>query len=94
MLSLIHAKRLRHKRYVDGQNGYVSHSTGQSARPRDSGCRRKVNGDGDRVVWCYGLFTLQDPDLDSCTMQKFHIGSDPDSDPLIGMYGIGTDICP
>ena len=34
-----------------------------------------------------GLFILPDPDsdpysdLDSCTMQKFHIGSDPDSDP-------------
>ena len=47
----------------------------------------------------YGLFTLPDPDSDpfsdsdSCTMQKFHIGSDPDSDPLIEMYGIGTDIC-
>ena len=27
-------------------------------------------------------------------MQKFHIGSDPDSDPLIEMYGIGADICP
>ena len=55
---------------------------------------------------CNGLFTLPDPDSDpysdsdSCTMQKFHIGSDPDSDPLIEMYGIGwrsvpgTDICP
>ena len=48
----------------------------------------------------YGLFTLPDPDSDpysnsdSCTMQKFHIGSDPDSDPLIEMYGIGTEICP
>ena len=51
-------------------------------------------------VVTYGLFTLPDPDsdpnsnTDSCTMQKFHIGSDPDSDPLIEMYGIGTDICP
>ena len=50
--------------------------------------------------FCYGLFTLPDPDSDpysdsdSCTMQKFHIGSDPDSEPLIEMYGIGTDICP
>ena len=26
-------------------------------------------------------------------MQKFHIGSDPDSDPLIEMYGIGMEIC-
>ena len=48
----------------------------------------------------YGLFILPGPDsdrysdLDSCTMQKFHIGSDPDSDPLIEMYGIGMDICP
>ena len=33
-------------------------------------------------------------DLDSCTMQKFHIGSDPDSDPLIEMYGIGMDMSP
>ena len=47
-----------------------------------------------------GLFTLPDPDSDpywdsdSCTMQKFHIGSDPDSDPLIEMYGIGMEICP
>ena len=47
-----------------------------------------------------GSFTLADPDSepysdsDSCTMQKFHIGSDPDSDPLIEMYGIGMDICP
>ena len=50
--------------------------------------------------WCYGLFTLPDPDSDpyldsnSCAMQKFHIGSDLDSDPLIEMYGIGMDICP
>ena len=48
----------------------------------------------------YGLFTLLDPDSepysksDSCTMQKFHIGLDPDSDPLIEMYGIGMEICP
>ena len=46
----------------------------------------------------YGLFTLpdsdSDSDSDSCTMQKFHIGSDLDSDPLIKVYGIGTDICP
>ena len=45
-----------------------------------------------------GLFTLpdsdSDSDSDSCTMQKFHIGSDPDSDPLIEVHGIGTDICP
>ena len=48
----------------------------------------------------YGLFTLADPDSDpyldsdSCTMQKFHIGSDSDSDPLIEMYVVGTEICP
>ena len=47
-----------------------------------------------------GLFTLVDQDsdpysdLDSCTMQKFHIGSDSDSDPLIEMYVVGTEICP
>ena len=47
-----------------------------------------------------GLLTLPDSDSDSdldsdsCTMQKFHIGSDPDSDPLIEKYGIGMDICP
>ena len=43
-----------------------------------------------------GLFTLADPysDSDSCTMQKFHIGSDSDSDPLIEMYVVGTEICP
>ena len=28
------------------------------------------------------------------TMQKFHIGSDSDSDPLIEMYVVGTEICP
>ena len=48
----------------------------------------------------YSLFTLPDPDSDpysdsdSCTMQKFHIGSDSDSDPLIEMYVVGTEICP
>ena len=57
-----------------------------------------------RKFFSNGLFTLpesdsdSDSDSDSCTMQKFHIGSDPDSDPLIEMYGIGTvpgtDICP
>ena len=31
---------------------------------------------------------------DSCTMQKFHIGSDSDSDPLIEMYVVGIEICP
>ena len=42
-----------------------------------------------------GLFTLPDPDSDpysdsdSCNMQKFHIGSDSDSDPLIEMYAVG-----
>ena len=43
-----------------------------------------------------GLITLpdSDSDSDSCTMQKFHIGSDLDSDPLIEVYRIGTDICP
>ena len=52
------------------------------------------------VLGSYGLFTLPDSDsdldsdLDSCTIQKFHIGSDPDSDALIEMYGIGMDICP
>ena len=46
-----------------------------------------------------GLSTLMDPDsdpylvLDSCTMHKFHIGSDSDSDPLIEMYVVGTEIC-
>ena len=47
---------------------------------------------------CNGLITLpdsdSDSDSDSCIMQKFHIGSDPDSDPTIEVYGIGTDICP
>ena len=47
-----------------------------------------------------GLFTLADPDSDrysdsdSCTMQKFHFGSDSDSDPLIEMYVVGIEICP
>ena len=27
-------------------------------------------------------------------MQKFHIGSDSDSDPLIKIYVVGTEICP
>ena len=27
-------------------------------------------------------------------MQKFHIGSDSDSDPLIEIYVVGTEICP
>ena len=46
------------------------------------------------------LFTLPDPDSDpysdsdSYTMQKFHIGSDSDSDPQIEMYVVGTEICP
>ena len=34
------------------------------------------------------------PDSDSCTMQKFHTGSDSVSDPLIEMYVVGTEICP
>ena len=47
-----------------------------------------------------GLFPLldldsdSDSDTDSCTMQDFSIGSDSDSDPLIEMYVIGTEICP
>ena len=47
-----------------------------------------------------GLFPLPDSDLDSdsdmdsCTMQDFPIGSDSDCDPLIGMYVVGTEICP
>ena len=51
-------------------------------------------------IMCYGLFTLLDPDLDpysdsdSCTMQKFHIDSGPDFDPLIEMYVVGTESCP
>ena len=50
-----------------------------------------------RVRIHYGLFTLADPDSDpysDYTMQKFHIGSDSDSDPLIEMYVVGTEICP
>ena len=68
----------------------------------------KINIEQNRIHvkrWCfskrqsfpsYGLITWpdSDSDSDSCTMQKFHIGSDPDSDPLIEVYGIGTDICP
>ena len=46
----------------------------------------------------YGLFPLPDTDsasdTESCTMQDFFIGSDSDSDPLIEMYVIGTEICP
>ena len=56
----------------------------------------------ERLRHCHrnGLFTLAGPDSDpysdsdSCTMQKFHIGSDSDSDPLIEMYVVGTEICP
>ena len=29
-----------------------------------------------------------------CTMQKFHIGSDSESDPLIEMHVPGTEISP
>ena len=49
-----------------------------------------------RSIHIYGLFTLSNPDSDSdyCPIQKFPIGSDLDSDPLIEMYGIGRDICP
>ena len=35
-----------------------------------------------------------DLDTDSCTMQNFSICSDSESDPLIQMYVIGTEICP
>ena len=35
-----------------------------------------------------------DSDIDSCTIQDFPIGSDSDCDPLIGMYVVGTEICP
>ena len=40
------------------------------------------------ISLCYGLFPLpeSDSDSDSCTMQKFSTGSDPDSDPLIEIY--------
>ena len=43
-----------------------------------------------------GLFPMpdSDSDTDSCTMQDFSIGSDTDSDSLIEMYVIGTEICP
>ena len=50
---------------------------------------KKINGAAHQ---CNGLLTLPDPDTDPysdsdcCTMQKFHIGSDSDSDPLIEMY--------
>ena len=52
------------------------------------------------ILLSNGLFTLPDPDSDpypdsdSCTIQKFHIDSDSDSDPLIEMYAVGTEICP
>ena len=40
-----------------------------------------------KTEWDWGqyLFTLPDSDSDYCTMQKFPIGSDSDSDPLIEM---------
>ena len=41
-----------------------------------------------------GLFPLPDSDTDSCTMQDFSIGSDSDSDPLVEVYEMGTEICP
>ena len=57
MLSLIHDKRLRHKRYVDGQNAYATDSARHSACQKDQRCRRNVDGDGDRVVWCEQTLT-------------------------------------
>ena len=52
-------------------------------------------------IYCFnGLFPLLDSDLDSdldmdsCTMQHFSIGSDSDSDPLVEMHVIETEICP
>ena len=57
-------------------------------------------GSTKRGIQSIGLFTLPDPDADpysdsdSCTMQKFHIGSDSVSDSLIEMYVVGTEICP
>ena len=57
-------------------------------------------GSTKRDIQSIGLFTLPDPDADpysdsdSCTMQKFQIGSDSDSDPLIEMYVVGKEIFP
>ena len=52
-------------------------------------------------IYCFNdLFPLLDSDLDSdldmdsCTMQHFSIGSDSDSDPLVEMHVIETEICP
>ena len=59
---------------------------------------QKIKGAGAKNVTCNGLFPLPDSDLnsdtDSCTTQDFSIGSDSDSDPLIEMYVIRTEICP
>ena len=48
------------------------------------------------MAYSYWADPDSDPysDSDFCTMQKFHIGSDSDSDPLIEMYVVGTKICP
>ena len=45
----------------------------------------QVSSSSTRSTKLSGLFTLLDSDSDSdyCTMQKFPIGSDSDSDPLI-----------
>ena len=45
-------------------------------------------------IHCRTLDSDSDLDTDSCTIQCFSIGSDSDSDPLIKMYVIGTEICP
>ena len=53
---------------------------------------------GDVILMAYSHWQIQTwiPTWtrDSCTMQKFHIGSDSDSDLLIEMYVVGTEIFP
>ena len=74
---------------------------GRIARDEKTDCKETTVSTCSHTVGpAYGLFTLVDPDSDpywdsdSCTVQKFHIGSDSDSDPLIEMYVVGTEICP
>ena len=57
-LRIVHTKRLRHKRYVDAQNGYATNLPVTVSVKKIKGAAHQRYGDGGGIVWCEETFSL------------------------------------